>query len=108
MKYKMKLWDVHEYLKPSNLESLKLKMKRAPLKGDKWTIKNKATVGGITMREYVYTERPMEVGKNQDLQVFDDRKILKTQVPPSKNKQSVSTPENEKRKITPPRIKSPT
>jgi len=27
MKYKMKLWDVHEYLKPSNIESLKMKLK---------------------------------------------------------------------------------
>lgn len=107
MKYKMKLWDVHEYLKPSNLESLKMKMKRAPLKGDKLTTKNKTTVEGITMREFVYTERPMEVGNNQDLQVVEDRKMVKTQVPPSQNR-GLSTPENEKRKITPPRRKSPT
>lgn len=41
-KLRQKLWDVHEYLKPSNLTSLKEKMKSAQLKGDMLFAKNAA------------------------------------------------------------------
>lgn len=33
-KLRLKLWEVHEYLRPSNLESLKEKLKVTQLKGD--------------------------------------------------------------------------
>ena len=41
-KLRAKLWDVHEFLRPSNLESLKEKLKATQLRGDLLLSKNPA------------------------------------------------------------------